>query len=408
MQQIHHHTFPNGFTLVAERMDHVRSAAFYFLVPAGCILDPPSQRGIATMLSELLMRGAGRRNSRELSDALDNLGVDHSEMVGGVHLRFWGATLARNLPPALQIYADVLRRPHLPAEEMDAVKSLALQDLLSLEDEPAQRLYIELRQRHYPPPLGQDSRGTEEGIEGLDANLLREHYRRLFRPNGTILSVAGNISWEPLVDQVGQLFADWKPGRDPELKLGEKEGGFTHLSKETAQTQIGIAYDSVPFNHPDYYNAIGAVNVLDGGMSARLFTEVREKHGLCYAISASYQTFKDRASVLCYAGSESPRAQETLDRTLVELNRLKDGIERDEVERLQVGLKSSLIKAEESTTSRAGTLASDWYFLGRVRPIEEMQRAIDALTPQSIVEHVQRHPPGNFTIVTLGPEALRV
>ena len=408
MQQIYHHTFANGFTLVAERMEHVRSAAFYFLVPAGCIHDPPAHRGIASVLSELMIRGAGPRNSRELSDALDNLGVDHSELVGGIHLRFWGATLARNLPPALQLFADVLRRPHLPAEEIDAVKSLALQDLLGLEDEPAQRLFIELRQRHYPPPLGQDSRGTEEGIDSLNADVLRAHYRRHFRPNGTILSVAGNISWEPLLDQVGQLFADWKPGTESELKLGRAEGGYAHVGKETAQTQIGIGYQSVPFSDPDYYNAVGAVNVLDGGMSARLFTEVREKHGLCYSISASYQTFKDRASILCYAGTTSPRAQETLDRTLHELNRLKDGIEPDEVERLQVGLKSSLIKAEESTTSRAGTLASDWYFLGRVRPVEEMQRAIDALTPQSIVEHIRRHPPRDFTIVTLGPEALRV
>ena len=408
MQQIHHHTFANGFTLIAERMEHVRSAAFYFLVPAGCINDPADQRGIASVLSELMMRGAGSRSSRELSDALDNLGVDHSELVGGVHMRFWGATLARNLPAALDIYADVLRRPHLPESEMDAVKALALQDLLGLEDEPAQQLFIELRQRHYPPPLGQDSRGTAAGIENLDVAVMRAHYQKLFRPKGMILSVAGNVEWQLLREQVGRLFGDWKPAQEPALKLGTATKGYTHISKETAQTQIGIGYESIPFGHPEYYDAIGAVNVLDGGMSARLFTEVREKHGLCYSISASYQTFKDRASILCYAGTTTARAQETLDRTLRELNRLAEGIEPDEVERLQVGLKSSLIKAEESTTSRAGTLASDWYFLGRVRTIDEIQQAIGALTPRSIVEHVRRYPPGDFTIVTLGAAPLEI
>ncbi len=406
MQQIFHHTFANGFTLVAERMDHVRSAAFSFLVPAGCIHDPPPHRGIASILSELMMRGAGSRGSRELSDALDNLGVDHSEVVGGVHMRFWGATLARNLSPALALFADVLRRPHLPEEEMEPVKNLAMQDLLGLEDEPAQQLFIELRKRHYPSPLGQDSRGTEEGINSLDAAIVRAHYQKFFQPNGMILSVAGNIDWRSLLEQVGTLFADWKPEPDSPLSLGTAEKGYAHLEKETAQTQIGIAYESVPFGHADYYNAIGAANVLDGGMSARLFTEVREKHGLCYSISASYQTFKDRASILCYAGTTTPRAQETLDRTLHELNRLKDGIEVDEVERLRVGLKSSLIKSEESTTSRAGTLASDWYYLGRVRTVEEMQQAIDGLSPLSIVEHVQRCPPKDFTIVTLGAAPL--
>jgi predicted Zn-dependent peptidase len=406
MQQIFSHTFANGFTLVAERMEHVRSAAFTFLVQAGCIHDPPEHRGIASILSELMMRGAGPRGNRELSDALDNLGVDHSEVVGGIHQRFWGATLARNLAPALAIFADVLRRPRLPEEEMEAVQSLAMQDLLGLEDEPAQQLFIELRQRHYPPPMGQDSRGTAEGIASVNAEIVRKHYRKLFQPNGVILSVAGNIEWRQLLDQVGQLFHDWRPAPMPPLALGTAPRGYAHLEKETAQTQIGIAYDSVPFGHPDYYNAIGAANVLDGGMSARLFTEVREKHGLCYSISASYQTFKDRGSILCYAGTTTPRAQETLDRTLHELKRLADGIEPDEVERLQVGLKSSLIKAEESTTSRAGTLASDWYFLGRVRSVEEMKQAIDGLTPQSIVEHVRRYPPKDFTIVTLGAAPL--
>ncbi len=410
-QPIYHHTFANGLTLLAERMDHVRSAAFYFLVPAGCIHDPPAHRGIASVLSELIVRGAGPRDNRELTTALDNLGVDHSESVGGLHMRFWGATLARNLSAALDLYADVLRRPRLPEEEVEAVQSLALQDLLGLEDEPAQRLFIELRQRHYPPPLGQDSRGTEEGIKNLNIKVLRAHHRRLIRPRGTILSVAGNIDWGELRDQVGRLFGDWEGGEEPILRLGAAEdaGRYRHLTKEkTAQTQIGLAYESVPFGHPEYYDALGAVNVLDGGMSARLFTEVREKHGLCYSISASYQTYRDRASVLCYAGTTNDRAQRTLDLTLHELRRLKDGIEPDEVERVRVGLKSSLIKQEESTTARAGTLASDWYYLGRVRGFDEIQSAIDALTPESIVAHLQRHPPGNFTTVTLGPEPLRV
>jgi predicted Zn-dependent peptidase len=180
------------------------------------------------------------------------------------------------------------------------------------------------------------------------------------------------------------------------------------LHKDTQQTQIAIAYPSVPIGDPDYYAALGAVNVLSGGMSARLFTEVREKRGLCYAVWATYTTFKDRASVLCYAGTTNERAQETLEVTLQELQRLQEGISADEVERIQAGLKSSLIMQEESTSARAGTLASDWYYLGRVRTPEEIHSAIDALTPRKIVNHLRRHPPRDFTIVTLGPKALRV
>ena len=407
-QDVFQHQLANGMTLLAERMEHVRSAALNFLVPAGCVYDPPKHLGVASVLADLLTRGAGERDSRELSLALDNLGLDRDESVGTLHVRFWGATLARNLAPALEIYADILRRPHLPREELEPVQALALQDLQSLEDEPRQKLLIELRRRHYPTPLGQDRRGTREGIESLTPALVRSHYRRLFRPRGTILSVAGNIDWEPLRDQVERLFGDWTAGEDPTLTLGPQPARHEHLSKDTTQTQIGIAYPSVPIGHADYYAAQGAVNVLSGGMSARLFTEVREKRGLCYAVWASYQMVKDRASVVCYAGTTNDRAQETFDVTLGELRRLQEGIEDEEVERVRAGLKSSLIMQEESTSARAGSLASDWYYLGRVRTFDEIQAAIDALTPRSIIEHLRRFPPGDFTIVTLGPKPLKL
>ena len=407
-QEVFHHTFPNGLTLLAERMEHVRSAALNVMVPAGCVYDPLEHAGIASVLSDLITRGAGERDSRALSLALDNLGLDRDESVGSMHMRFWGATLARNLPAALEIYADILRRPHLPEEEMEAVQALALQDLQSLEDEPRQKVLIELRKLHYPSPLGHDRRGTPEGIESLSAKLVRAHYRRLFQPRGTILSVAGNIDWKPLREQVERLFADWEPGQELPLRLGTQPGKRSHIEKETTQTQIALAYASVPIGQPDYYAAMGAVNVLSGGMSARLFTEVREKRGLCYAVFANYQTFKDRASILCYAGTTNERAQETLDVTLAELKRLQEGVEQEEVERVQAGLKSSLIMQEESTSSRAGSLASDWYYLGRVRSFDEIQSAINALSPEKILAYLHRYPARDFTIVTLGPKALEI
>ena len=217
---------------------------------------------------------------------------------------------------------------------------------------------------------------------------VRGHFRRHFRPAGTIMSVAGNIDWEPLRDQVGRLFGDWQGEPVPAVTAGPSRAGFDHIPKETTQTQIGIAYPSVPIGHADYYAALGAVNVLSGGMSSRLFTHVREERGLCYSVWATYQTFKDRASVIAYAGTTAERAQETFDVTLRELKRLREGIEEDEIDRVRAGLKSSLIMAEESTSSRAGSLASDWYYLGRVRSTEEIQKAIDGLTPKAILDHV--------------------
>jgi len=162
----------------------------------------------------------------------------------------------------------------------------------------------------------------------------------------------------------------------------------------------------VPVADPDYYAARAAAAVLSGGMSSRLFTEVREKRGLCYSVYAFHETFKTQGTMLAYAGTRAEKAQETLDVTVGELRRLKDGIEDDEIDRVKAGLKSSLIMQEESTSARAGAIATDWYYLGRVRSFDEIQAMIDGLTPASVLGYVHRYPMRDVTLVTLGPKPL--
>lgn len=405
-QQVFQHTLSNGLVLLAERMEHVRSAAINFLVPAGCANDPTGQFGVGSILADLITRGAGNRDSRALSLALDGLGVDRDESVGVYNMRFWGSTLARNVPAALEIYSDILLRPHLPADELEPVQSLAVQDIEALEDAPQAKVMLELRNRYYPPPMNKDRRGTIEDIEALTIDGVKAHHARLFRPNGSILSVAGNIEWDRLKAQVEELFGDWKAGADPDLTPQSAQPTSGHIPKETAQTHIAIAYPSVPVTHADYYAARAADGVLSGGMSARLFTEVREKRGLCYSVGVRHETFKDRGTIIGYAGTGADRAQQTLDVTMAELRKLKDGVTDDEILRVKAGLKASLIMQEESTSSRAGSIASDWYHLGRVRSFDEVQAAIDGLSPALVVDHLARFPVRDVTLVTIGPAPL--
>jgi predicted Zn-dependent peptidase len=407
-QQVYQHTLANGMVLLAERMEHVRSAAINYLVPAGAAFDPPGRFGTATVLADLITRGAGDRDSRELSLALDNLGVDRDESVGALNMRFWGSTLARNTPAALDIFADIIRRPHFPEDELEAAQALALQDIVSLEDSPQQKVMVELRRRYYPPPLNRDRRGRAADIESLSIDDVKNQHRRLFRPNGAILSVAGNVEWEALKAQTQRLFGDWRPAESIEAVPENHTPQSTHLPKETQQTQIAFAWPSAPIGHADYYAARAAEGVLSGGMSARLFTEVREKRGLCYSVGVRHETFRDRGTMVGYAGTGSDRAQDTLDVTLAELRRLKDGVTEDEIDRVKAGLKSSLIMQEESTSARAGTIASDWYFLGRVRSFEEIQAVIDGLTPASILDYLEKYPVQGVTLVTLGPQPLKI
>jgi len=405
-EQVFQHTLANGMVLLAERMEHVRSAAINFLVPAGYAHDPDGKLGVGTVLSELLTRGAGDRDNRELNLALDNLGIDWDASAGLLNMRLWGATLSRNVPAALDIYADILRRPHLPDADLEPSQALALQDIQSLEDAPQSKVMVELRRRFYPSPLNKDRRGRAEDIEGLTGDDVRRQYRRLFRPNGTILSVAGNLEWEPLKAQFERLFADWPKGEAAEVAVGTAARESGHIEKDTQQTQVALAFGSTPFADPDYYAARAASGVLSGGMSSRLFTEVREKRGLCYSVSAWYEPLKDRGSMFAYVGSAVNQAQEALDVLVAELKRLKDGVTDDEIDRVKAGLKSSLIMQEESTASRAGSIATDWYYLNRVRSFDELQSAIDGLTPAAVLDYVARYPVEKLTVVTLGPDPL--
>ena len=406
-KQVFQHTFDNGLTLIAENMPHVRSATINIIVPAGCAYDPLNMPGISSVLSEIILRGAGKNNSKELSLAMDGIGLDRSCSAGTNHIRLWGATLSRNLPKTIDLFADIILKPHLPKSDIESVKLLAAQEIMSIEDDPKQKVMLALRKIHFPSPLGNDRRGTLEGLKAITHDALTKFWKKNFRPSGTIISVAGNIEWEPLKEQVEKLFGKWKGGDVPPLKLSPGKGGTSHISKDTQQVQIGIAYPSVTYGHKDFYAAIGAVNVLSGGMSSRLFTEVREKRGLCYSVWASYQNFKEVASVICYAGTTTDMAQETLDVTLKQIGNLTKGIKEEEVKRLKIGLKSSMLIQEESSSARAGSIAVDWYYLGRVRPLEEIQKSIDSITTKSILAHVKEYNPKEFTIVTLGNKQLK-
>lgn len=405
-QTVQARTLGNGLVAIVEPMAGVRSAAFSVLAPAGSVFDPPGKNAAAAVLCEMLPRGAGSRDSRKLSNALDDLGVQREEGVGTAHLSLSGAMIADNLEPALRLYRDLLREPHLPEDEFEPAQAGVGQTIRGNEDEPRQKVITELRQRCFVTPWGLPSDGTLAGLEALSHGDILAQYRACVRPNGTIIGVAGAVDPAATLDLLEALFADWATVSPPSLSTGPRGVKRDHIDHESTQTNIGIAYDAVPYDHPDYYAAWAAVGVLSGGMSARLFTEVREKRGLCYAVSASLTSLKHAGQVLCYAGTTNERAQQTLDVTLGELRRLGEGIDDDELDRCKAGAKSSLIMQQESTRSRAGSLARDWYHLGRVRPLAEVRREIDGLTTTRVLDYVRTHPADDVTILTLGPKPL--
>jgi len=402
------HTFANGLTLLAERMPAMQSAAMTVLLPAGASTDPVDRSGAATVLCDLVLRGAGERDSRQLTEYLDRLGLQRSSSVGIHHSRMGCAAVAHKVMEGLPVYADIIRRPRLPEEGFTAARDLALQALSGIDDEPRHKLMIKLREWHFPSPYGRNTMGEPQELEKLTLDLVKTDWRQRYHAQGAILSMAGNVEFGPLREEVERHFGDWDNQPVPEFQIMPPPGRFHHEHQQSEQTHIGIAYPSIPETDDDYYTVRLAIEILSGGMSGRLFTEIREKRGLCYSVSAGYSSLKGRGSIMGYAGTSNERAQATLDCFFAELHRLEDGVTAAELARAKTGLKASTIMQGESTSARAGAIAHDYFMRGRIRTLEEVKSAIDSVKLGQINDYLKKHPPGPFTVVTVGPKELTI
>lgn len=407
-QQVFSHTFENGLVLVAQSMPWLASSAFSINLPAGCRHDPADKIGLSNFTCEMVQRGCGDMDSRRYIEELEANGIDYNSSSSVYHMHFGGAMRAQNLLPGLSIYADLLQRPHLPEDQLEDGRLVCFQEVRSLEDDLVQRVLISLRERHYGQPDGRDCHGTMESVQAITIDDIRQFYASHFKPNGTILSVAGKIDWPQLKDHVETLFGGWETRDDAVPTTSPAQHGVHHIAFDSQQTQIALAYKSIPVVDPDYFQARGAVGVLSDGMSSRLFHEVREKRGLCYSVFASNHSIKDRGCVICYSGTTADRAQETLDVLIEQLHHLSKGIHDDELRRLKVQIRSGLVMQQESCRSRAAVIAGDWFHFGRVRLLDEISELVNNLTVDSINQYLSNNPPGEFDLVTLGPKPLEL
>lgn len=404
---IHTHTFDNGLTLVVQEMDWLPSVSFDLLLPFGSTTDPEGARGSATVLAEWLYRGAGTRDSRTLSDDLDALGVRRGGGAGGESTMLAGSLLADALPEALALYADIVRRPRMEDAEFELARTVALQELASLDDSPAQRLFIALSKGYFGSPHGRSSYGEETDLKALTAEGVRQDAAHRLAPRGAILSVAGGVRWDDVKTLVERLFGDWQGEGVPLPDVEVAPAHTDHIEAKTSQTQIGVAFEALPPNHPDWYKNALAVAVLSKGMGSRLFSEVREKRGLVYSVMATGRAVRGYGYTLAYAGTTPERAEETLRVLIGELERLRDGVSAEELERARTGLLSSLVMEGESSGGVASNLARNTFLFGAPRPLEAVKAELTAVSLESLNTYLASRPQPRFTVLTLGPRALQ-
>ncbi len=402
------HILKNGMVLLGEPMEAVGSVAFDFMLPAGAALLPDGCCGAGGVIAEWIFRGAGDRNSRRLSDELDGLGLARGRSVGSSHITVGAALEAGNLAQTLDLYADIILKPSLEDDQFELARQLAVDGVLSLDDEPRQKVMLKLREQFYPGPLGRSPVGEIAELKALTTEKAKQIIKDNFNLSQTIFSVAGKYDFDAVCRQIERLFDTERRENAGQISIGSKAGKYTHLDNDGAQVHIGLMTETVKATDEDYYNARIAVSVLSGGMSARLFTKVREERGLCYAIGARYHSLKEAAGIMCYAGTTPDKAQETLDVIIQQFNELGDGISEEEIQRAKVGLQSSLILSSESSSSRAGSIAGDYYMLSRVRSLDEIKEKIEETSVDSVLGFLRNNKFKDFTVVTIGPKQVTV
>lgn len=402
--------FENGLVLLYEEMNWSESFAIGLSVPCGVVWEPSELAGLAAMTCEMTNRGAGEYDNRAFLEEFENIGVRSSEATAKIYSHFGATGLSENWERTLELLALQVLKPQLIEDELAVCKQICVQEITAENDSPDRKTSRAFYDIFLPAPLGRRTIGTVESIEKMTIDDLRRFHQTIYRPNGSVIGVAGRVPWEKLRDKIDQLFGDWQIKDAQRAQLEESEQSTIHVPSNNAQATIKLGYRDISSRSPDYLRSLGGIKVLSGGMSSRLFTEVREKRGLCYSVDASHYSIEDIGYVVCSCGTTAERAQESLDVILAEVERLgTEPISNSELERVKIRLKSSLIMQRESTSRRVGAMVGDWLDFQKIQQLDELSGKIESLTCDAIEAYYAENAKSRkFRLATLGAHPLEI
>ena len=403
------HTLPNGLQMVGQHMPSLASVTFGLQLAAGLKDEPESRLGLTHLFSDMVFQGTERRSVRQLTEEFEAIGARKGGETANEFARYSAQIVGNRLDAALDLIADVLRHPTFPAEEFEQMRSVQLQEIRRRDDEPMRRIFDLVRERFYAGTnLGRRGLGLRETVEQLQPEDLRTFWQARYRPDGTLFSIAGNFDWDHVLERVAALFGDWQgapPAAAPESP--NPQPGVSVEIHEGNQEHIGMAFPFPGYGDPDYYAANVVSEIFGGGMTSRLFREVREKRGLVYSVAAIFAPNGIFGAEFLYAGTTPEKSHETVRVMLEEMRRLRDeGVTDDELDRAKVQLKSELVMRGESSAARMSALARSWWFERKLITIQQLKEAIDGVTRAQIMTLLRRFPPTDRLVIgAIGPRA---
>ncbi len=396
----------NGLTVIHQEMPWLSSVSFTILLPYGASHDPKGHEGATSVLHDWLFRGANGLSSKEISNSLDSLGTRRGGGTGKEASTFSGSCLLSSFDESLKLFALSLIKPNLDNSEFNSARLLAEQELESLQDSPSQLLFKQLSKEYFGSSHSNSSYGTAQGLSNLSTEFVKDLAKKHLSPKGAIIAVAGGIKNEDLIETVRKYFSDWQGNEPISNKLSLNPVKQSHLIQESSQVHIALAYPAVSVKEKGWYENALAISVLSGGMGARLFTEVREKRGLVYSVSAFSRVLKNHGYTMAYAGTTPEKADETIEVLTNELRNISNGVKQNELERARIGLLSQMVMQAESTGSKASTLANDYYLLARNRSPEEIKTALNEINLEQLNDFLSSYKP-EFRILSLGPKEIK-
>ena len=397
---------PSGLTVATDSMPGTATVSLGAWVGAGARHESSEVNGIAHLLEHMAFKGTARRTAEDIAVEIEAVGGHLNAYTSRENTAFYAKVLAEDAPLALDIIADILQHSTFLEEELERERAVVLQEIGQAYDTPDDIVFDHFQETAYPAQaLGRPVLGESHIVGALDQAALWDYLRSHYGPQQMVVAAAGNIEHRRFVDMVAAAFTHEDFTSNGATDPAAYRGGDRREQRELEQVHLLLGFDGVGYLDDDYYALNLLSTLFGGGMSSRLFQEVREKRGLVYSIYSFHSAFIDGGLFGLYAGTGAREVGELVPVVCDEMAKLTQGVTIEELERARAQVRASLLMSRESSSSRAEQLAQQLLIYQRAVPLDEILQKIAAVTPADVVRVAGRLMSSAPTVTAIGPLA---
>jgi len=378
-------TLDNGFRIVTENMSGLKSASVGIWIDTGGRNETLKQNGIAHFLEHMAFKGTLKRSSLDIAQAIENVGGYINAYTSREMTAYYARVLENDVPLAIDVISDILLNPIFDKQELETERGVILQEIGQSLDTPDDVIFDWLQETAYPDqPLGRTILGSTERVKNFSQDDLIGFVSDHYGPEQMVLSAAGAINHEEVVSQAKSLFDKKVPIKKSKAVRSLYSGGELQVEKDLEQAHFALAFEAPGYLSESIYASQIYSIALGGGMSSRLFQEIREKRGLCYTIFAQAGAYSDTGLLTIYSGTSSENLKNLSDITISEMKRAAIDFEQAELDRARVQMKAGMLMGLESASSRVERLARMLIIWNRIPSLDEVVQKIDAVSLEDV------------------------